>query len=171
MPDWFEQLAGIPLLVWLAVIAVLGGLAALSRLNVRWKQWRRSLLQLQLGRLRELFTADQQQLEADYLRLARSLDKPRGLLWQHLDWTDELIFARQRRDGHYVALRGVTVQFEAIPGGDMEEVAAVAEAKQACAVFVFDRGRWHASDKTLFNLLPREAVQKFASQYEPLCEP
>ena len=66
------------------------------------------------------------------------------------------------------ALVGVTIQFEAIEGGDMEGVAAVGNLRNAAAVFFFDRGQWRTIGKAVFNLNPDEALTHFAAQYERL---
>ena len=49
----------------------------------------------------------------------------------------------------------------------MEGLAAVGNLRNASAVFFFDRGRWHASGKTVFNLNPDEVLRHFRNQYEP----
>ena len=66
------------------------------------------------------------------------------------------------------ALAGVTIQFEAIEGGDMEGVAAVGNLRNASAVFFYHRGQWHTTGKAVFNLNPDEALTHFAAQYERL---
>jgi hypothetical protein len=75
-------------------------------------------------------------------------------------------FARERDTGRLTALVAVTIQFEAVEGGDMEGVEAVGNLKNASAVFFFDRGRWRTVGKTVFNLNPAEAIEHFKTQYE-----
>jgi hypothetical protein len=50
----------------------------------------------------------------------------------------------------------------------MEDVPAVADLKNASAVFFFDRGQWLTAGKAVFNLNPSEAVEHFKTQYERL---
>ncbi len=40
--------------------------------------------------------------------------------------------------------------------------------RHGSAVFFYHRGAWHTTGKTLFNLLPDEALERFAAQYERL---
>ena len=74
----------------------------------------------------------------------------------------------ERQTGRLAALVAVTVQFEAIEGGDMEGLPAVGNLRNASAVFFYDRGRWRTTGKTVFNLNPGEAIEHFKGQYERL---
>ncbi|MEZ6072720.1 MAG: hypothetical protein R3C10_21270 [Pirellulales bacterium] len=64
----------------------------------------------------------------------------------------------------------ITIAFEAIEGGGMEEVEAVDDLKAASALFIFHRGDWHTEGRVIFNLDPREAVRHFGEEIE-LVEP
>jgi hypothetical protein len=124
-------------------------------------------------RARERFRTERERLCADFFTAARSSGKPRGLLWKSLDWTvseglPEPVLARDRASGAIVALLPVTIQFEAVAGGDMEGLAAVGNLRNASAVFYYQRGRWHATGKAVFNLNPDEALVHFKDQYSPL---
>ena len=77
-------------------------------------------------------------------------------------------FVRDKQTGQFAALVGVTIQFEAIEGSDMEGLPAVGNLRNASAVFFYDRGRWQTTGKTVFNLNPDEALAHFAAQYERL---
>ena len=122
--------------------------------------------EVQLERARELFKLQRERLEAKFLDAAAASGKPRGLRWLNIDWETELAFARDRTMGQLAALVGITIQFEAIEGGDMEGVAAVSNLRNACAVFHFERGHWFTLGKTIFNLNPSEALVRFQQQYE-----
>ncbi len=113
-----------------------------------------------------LFARQREHLEAEFLPAAAATGKPRGLRWKACEWGDEVVFARERATGRIVALAGVTIRFEAVEGGDMEGLPAVGNLRSASAVFVFDRGRWQAPGKTVFNLSPSEAVEHFKQQYQ-----
>ena len=117
---------------------------------------------------RDDFGRQRQDLQEAFFRAAAASGKPRGLRWKALDWDPGVAFARDRAAGKLVALTGVTIQFEAIEGGDMEGVAAVSNLRNASAVFFFDRGRWRTVGKAVFNLNPSEAINHFRSQYESL---
>jgi hypothetical protein len=150
---WGWWLAG--LLVAAAVLAVLVArkLRAFGR-------------DVQVERAREMFTLQRERLEAEFQRAASASGKPRGLRWRRCQWERVVEFVRERRTGQIAALVGVTIRFEAVEGGDMEDVPAVNDLKNASAVFFFYRGQWHTVGKALFNKNPDEAVEHFKSQYE-----
>lgn len=146
--------------IWLAsgLGIVLLVLAFLARV------WRRGRTGIRQARAR--FEAQRPTLEQAFRASATASGKPRGLIWVDLDWEPGVLFARERTTGHLAALVGVTVRFEAIPGSDMEHLPAVGNLRTATAVFFFDRGHWHTTGRTLFNLNPGEAVVRFGGQYE-----
>lgn len=105
-------------------------------------------------------------LETEFFRAASTAGKPRGLRWKACEWDNVVEFAREKKTRQITALAGVTIQFEAIEGGDMEGLAAVGNLRNASAVFFYHRGRWHTLGKAVFNLNPDEALAHFAGQYE-----
>jgi hypothetical protein len=117
---------------------------------------------------RSLFDVQRLHIQERFFQAAAGSGKPRGLRWKACEWVGPVAFARERGSGRLAALAGVTIQFEAIEGGDMEGVAAVGNLRSASAVFFFHRGRWQTTGKTVFNLNPDEALQRFARQYERL---
>jgi hypothetical protein len=64
------------------------------------------------------------------------------------------------------ALAGVTIQFEAIEGSDMEGLPAVGNLRNASAVFFYQGQHWRTIGKAVFNLNPDEAITHFQQQYE-----
>lgn len=99
-------------------------------------------------------------LEQDYFELCSAAGKPRGLRWDRCDWLQEAVLLRERGTGHWWLLRGVNLSFQAIAGGDMEDVAAVGLLRDACAVYVYGPDGWRPSGRTLFNMdTVRAAVQ------------
>jgi hypothetical protein len=150
---------------WLAGIIV--GLAVLALLVFFWRVGANAGSP---GEARTLFHAQHTQLQERFFRAAAASGKPRGLRWKACEWAGPVEFARERGTGRLAALAGVTIQFEAVEGGDMEGVAAVGNLRNASAVFFFHRGRWQTTGKAVFNLNPDEALQRFAGQYERLGE-
>jgi hypothetical protein len=139
-------------------------IVALGWLFVR----RRSFRAADVGAAQSAFLAARPDLESHFLRAASATGKPRGLRWTACEWGDGVEFAREKQTGRLAALVGVTIQFEAIEGGDMEGLPAVGNLRNASAVFFYDRGKWHTTGKAVFNLNPDEALTRFASQYERL---
>ena len=64
-------------------------------------------------------------LEAAFFRAAAASGKPRGLAWKQCAFQQGVLMARDRANGELVGLVGVTIGFEAIEGGGMEDVEAV----------------------------------------------
>ena len=60
----------------------------------------------------------------------------------------------------------VTIRFEAVTGGDMEDVEAVGTIRDATAVFHYQKGRWGTGGKALFNMDPQDALVRLEGQYE-----
>src|SRR5207244_3081742 len=126
---------------WLWLIPV-GLLILLVIVLLVWRPLRLFGREVQVERARELFVLQRERLEAKFVTAASATGKPRGLRWKDCWFENELELARDRHSGQLVALVPVTIQFEAIEGGDMEGVPAVEYAKNASAVFFFQRGQW-----------------------------
>jgi hypothetical protein len=116
----------------------------------------------------QVFHAQRPQLEVQFFAAASASGKPRGLRWKACEWELAVEFAREKATGSLAALVGVTIQFEAIPGSDMEGLPAVGNLRIASAVFFFHHGQWHTTGKALFNLNPDEALRHFQNLYDRL---
>ena len=114
----------------------------------------------------ERFTSQRDALRHAFFLTASSSGKPRGLVWKSIEWHEGVVLVRERQTRRLAALVGVTIAFDAVAGGEMEGVAAVGNLRHGSATFFYHRGAWHAAGKTIFNLLPDEAVERFAAQYE-----
>ena len=73
----------------------------------------------------DLFRMQREQLEAKFFDLARGRGIPRDLRWVECEWLPEVTWGRSIEDGMLTAFVGVNIRFEAIEGGDMEDVEAV----------------------------------------------
>ena len=148
------------LLIGIAVLSVIvGAMFALAWL-IRGQQAN------SLKRARETFHRRREWLEADFVSHAGASGKPRGLRWVNCDFDDGVSFARDRRTGRYRALVGVTISFEAIEGGGMEDVEAVGNLRAATVVFRLDGPEWRADGRALFNLNPAEAIAHYQNDLE-----
>jgi hypothetical protein len=114
------------------------------------------------------FQSQREALSRKFLEVASLSGKPRGLRWLAVDFGDEVRFARDRQTGLLAAFVGVNIRFEAIPGGDMDGVAAVGNIRDGAALFHYERGGWGTGGRTLFNVGPAEALARFQAQFEPL---
>jgi hypothetical protein len=151
--EWLWLAAGVVL-----VLAVVAGVAL-------WRPLRRLGHEIQVERARELFVLQRERLEAKFVTAASAGGTPRGLRWKDCSFENDLELARDRQTGKLVALIPVAIQFEAVEGGDMEGVPAVEYAKNASAVFYFERGQWLTTGKAVFNMNPDEVIQHFQKQY------
>ena len=115
-----------------------------------------------------LFHQQRERLEAKFFDMAQSLGKPRGLRWLECEWFDNVTFARDKTSGMLTAFVGVNIRFEAIEGGDMEDVVAVSTIRDAVALFHFHQGSWGTGGKALFNMNPQGALEKLVAQFEPV---
>src|SRR5260370_11877579 len=93
-----------------------------------------------LGRERETATArsaflmKRPEFETMFFWAACATGKPRGLRWKACEWSDCVEFAREKQTGNLAALVGVTIQFEAIVGGDLEGVPQVDKLRNESAL-------------------------------------
>lgn len=150
--------------LWAVVISViLFVLAAVVSipLAARWKKYeaRRAMIDFQKRR---------ENLEAKFFDMAQTIGKPRGLRWLDCEWFDNVTFARDKNSGLLTAFVGINIRFEAVEGGDMEDVAAVSTVRDAVAVFHFHKGAWGTGGKALFNMNPQDAIEKLVAQFEPI---
>ena len=61
---------------------------------------------------------------------------------------------------------GVTIQFEAVEGGDMELVEAVENRKAATVLFRLDGPEWEPDGRAYFNLNPSEILAHYPHELE-----
>jgi hypothetical protein len=151
--------------MWPAIIGVLivaAVVLATARPLAAWMQRSESL------RAQESFRSRREMLEARFFELASQAGKPRGLVWKECDWQPAVRFARDRATRQLSAFVAVEIHFEAVEGGDMEDVAAVGTIRDATAVFHYQDGTWGTGGRALFNMNPDGAIEKLSAQFEPL---
>jgi hypothetical protein len=147
-------------LVLLIVAAVLAVLGAVIVLLIR----RRTILSP--AQAAASFQQQREHLEADFFHAAARSGKPRGLRWKKCDWERDIVLARDKASRELTALVGVTIQFEAIEGSDMEGLPAVGNLRHASGVFFLRGGHWRTMGRAVFNLSPDETIEHFKRQYE-----
>ena len=112
------------------------------------------------------FGVQEQQLRDDFFRLAAASGKPRGLKWSDCTWLDTNALVRDPESGLVTLFCGVNLSFEAIEGGDMEDVEAVSTIRDGSAVFHYQNGNWGTGGRVLFNVDPEMATQVAAPGQE-----
>jgi hypothetical protein len=135
---------------------------------VLWRRMQGRKRAAQRERAIQQFDHQRSDLVKQFLATAAATGKPRGLRWKSVDLTGRPVFATDLATGDLVALIAATISFEAIEGGDMEDVEAVGNLRSATAVFVAHNGDWATDGRVIFNLEPAEAMQRFQSALAPI---
>jgi hypothetical protein len=130
--------------------------------------FRRTRFGRQVDRARRQFIENRLFYETLFRDAAAASGKPRGLTWREAKLDDRLILARDRANGELVGLVGVTISFDAIEGGGMEDVEAVGNLRAATAVFTHNGNDWATLGRTIFNLEPSEALERHRESLDPV---
>jgi hypothetical protein len=149
---------------WWVFPAMVSVVAVLSWLI--WPVLRKRRNAFRLKRACRQFHMRREWLEADFQTMAATSGKPRGLTWREIDFADEAVFATDRNTNELRAFVAVTIAFDAVEGGDMEDNPNVESDRVATAVFLFDGRHWHTEGRAIFNLYPLEAIERFQQQLE-----
>jgi hypothetical protein len=152
------------LLMILAVLVMITAAGLAVRFFLRARSASRLLKAVQQ------YSQDRNSLEQTFFETAAASGKPRGLKWKQCDFHEKSLLAKDRSTGEFYSLTGVTISFEAIAGGGMEDVEAVGNLRCATAVFVYRKGRWTTDGRVIFNLEPHEALQRYHDSLEPMAD-
>lgn len=145
-----------------AVAVLIALLFVLSKPLLNWARTR------EFSEARERFRVQREQLEARFFDLASVAGKPRDLVWVDCEWLNSVTFARDLTTNQLAAFVAVNIRFEAVAGGDMEDVEAVGTVRDAAAVFHYNNGQWGTGGRALFNMNPEDAVSRLEGQFEAL---
>jgi hypothetical protein len=140
-------------------VYLIAAIALAVVLVIGWKKWR----QAQRQKLFQTAVAQfprQQNLSELFLRAANATGKPRGLRWKSCELAGEPMFTTDKKSGEILALSGASIGFEAIPGGDMEEVEAVGDIRYVTVIFVYRDREWLADGRAIMNLEPAQALAR-----------
>ncbi len=149
--------------MWIVLGVV--ALAAVIALAV-WRPVRAAMRAAVYERARKDFHQQRERLEAKFLQLAGASGKPRDLRWTACDFDDDVSYARDRRSHELCAFVAVTISFEAVEGGLMEDVEAVGNLRAATAMFRWRDERWQTDGRAIFNLNPTEAIAYYHDDLE-----
>lgn len=155
----------------LLVLVYLFWLIVLAIALVAWLGWtavRPKLFARRVRRVEREFAIDRKALESKFFQAASLSGKPRGLAWKQCAFQDGVLLGRDRANGEIVGLVGVTIGFEAVEGGGMEEVEAVGNLRAATAVFTHNGREWTTQGKVIFNLEPREVLERYGESLVPI---
>jgi hypothetical protein len=138
---------------------------------VAWLIWallRPTLFARRMARALREFVRDRSKLESLFFEKAAASGKPRGLAWKSCAFHNGVVLARDRANGEVVGLVGVTIGFEAIEGGGMEDVEAVSNLRAATAVFTWNGEEWTTAGRAVFNLEPHEVLERYRRNLDPV---
>jgi hypothetical protein len=153
------------------VLKILFWLLLFAFLVIAWLAWailRPSMFRRRVERARRQFERSRDTLEGMFFRAASTSGKPRGLAWTQCAFQPGVLLARDRANGELVGLVGVTIGFEAVEGGGMEEVEAVGNLRAATAVFTHNGRVWTTQGRAVFNLEPREVVTRYKDSLDAI---
>jgi hypothetical protein len=150
--------------IWWVIAAALIGCGA--GVAFVWRPLRHARREKVLFRARREFHRQREMLEARFVQRAAACGKPRGLRWTDCEFSNDVTYARDRRTSRLSALVAVTIAFEAVEGGGMEENENVGNLRAASAVFNYDRAHWTTDGRAIFNLNPTEAVRFYQANLE-----
>ena len=98
-------------------------------------------------------------LQQDFFALAAQSGKPRDLRWVSSVWLDELLIVADEESQLISAFASINIGFEAVEGGDMEDVEAVSTIRDGTAVFHFKDEGWGSAGRVVFNMPPAKAAE------------
>jgi hypothetical protein len=133
-----------------------------------WGAWRRYRFSRDVERALDHFRRNRINCEKDFFTAAAATGKPRGLAWKKCELQDGLVLARDRANGELIGLVAATISFEAIEGGDMEEVEAVGNLRAATAIFTWTGHEWTTPGRAVFNLEPHEVLDRYRNSLDPI---
>ena len=150
------------ILFWLTVFVFLVVAALL------WSLVRPAMFRRRISQALQQFVRDRDSLEQAFFAAASASGKPRGLRWKQCAFQQGVLLARDRANGEFVGLVGVTIGFEAVEGGGMEDVEAVGNLRAATAVFTHNGRQWTTQGRAIFNLEPREALERYKDMLDAI---
>ncbi len=112
------------------------------------------------------FIDHQSNLQQRFFSRVSKSGKPKGLTWKSCKFDEATTWAIEKQSANLHALLSVVIHFEAVPGGPMEDVEAVGNARIATAIFFYDGIRWDTRGDILFNLEPHEVLTRHCDDYD-----
>lgn len=149
------------------VVFLIGlGIAIVS--GALWRRWRKAQIEATRRVAIQSFDEQRPSLAEKFLAAADATGKPRGLTWKNCELSGEPLFATDRVTAELYALVTATISFEAIAGGDMEDVEAVSNLRCATAIFVYRDHLWTTDGRAVFNLEPDQSLQRYQESLEQI---
>lgn len=146
----------------------IGVAALIGLIAVAWKPLQRRSKAAVFSQAQVDFKVNREVLEAKFFEMASRSGKPRDLRWLGCDWESDVLYATETQSRLLTAFVGINIRFEAVEGGDMEDVEAVGLLRDATAIFHYQNGMWGTGGRALFNMNPQDALDRLQGQFEPI---
>ncbi|MEZ6139282.1 MAG: hypothetical protein R3B84_01810 [Zavarzinella sp.] len=138
---------------YIAILFLLLGLL------VFWWLRRHFRTELELGWAAESFRLQQELLQEMFIAESRKSGKPKGLQWVSCQFDSAPAFIQDKQHQRLIVLVEMLIQFEPIPGSDMEDNPAAREPRLGTAVFFVQKKSWSTEGKIFLNLRIQNAYQ------------
>ena len=112
------------------------------------------------------FIDNQGTLQQHFFSIVSQSGKPKGLTWKSCKFDEATIWVIEKQSANLHALLSTVIHFDAIPGGPMEDVEAVGNARIATAIFFYNGENWDTRGDILFNLDPHEVLTRHCDDYD-----
>ena len=147
-------------------LVIAGGVIVAVVAGAAWRKARAAQLRARAKLARLELAEAGAELAETFRAAAAATGMPRGLLWKAVELHQPRLVALERTTRELFGLAAVEIRFEAVAGGAMEDVEAVGNVRSATAVFVYRNGRWTTDGRTVFNLDPRQTLERYAETLE-----
>ena len=112
------------------------------------------------------FTDNQSNLQERFFSIVSQSGKPKGLIWKSCKFDETTMWVIEKQSANLHALLSTVIHFDAVPGGPMEDVEAVGNARIATAIFFYNGDNWDTGGDVLFNLEPHEVLARHCDDYD-----
>ena len=112
------------------------------------------------------FMDNQSTLEERFFSIVSQSGKPKGLTWKTCKFDEATMWVIEKQSANLHALLSTVIHFDAVPGGPMEDVEAVGNARIATVIFFYNGDNWDTGGDVLFNLEPHEVLARHCDDYD-----
>ena len=112
------------------------------------------------------FMDNQSTLEERFFSIVSQSGKPKGLTWKSCKFDEATMWVIEKQSANLHALLSTVIHFDAVPGGPMEDVEAVGNARIATVIFFYNGDNWDTGGDVLFNLEPHEVLTRHCDDYD-----
>jgi len=96
---------------------------------------------------------------------AAASGSPRGLSWVSHSNAGDVVWAKSVAENQWLALIPVAVQFEPLPGSELEDVPQAREPRGVIAVFRYLGRNWVPDERAIFNLTIPQLLERSAGRW------